>query len=61
MVALIAWGMAEVHDVPTFGPTRQATATLRTAACSVDVVVARGSSTLETCAVGLAGAGARVV
>ena len=60
VVALTASGMAEVHDVPTLGSARRAAGTLkrlRTAARHADVVVAHGSSTLEACALGLAGAG----
>lgn len=60
VVALTASGMAEGHDIPTLGATRRSVGTLRglrTATRRADVVVAHGSSTLEACAVGLAGSG----
>ena len=60
VVALAGSGMGEVHDIPCLGATRRSAGTLRglrAAAREVDVVVAHGSSTLEACALGLAGTG----
>lgn len=60
VMALTASGAEEVHDVPVLGVQRRALGTLgslRRAARGADVVVAHGSSTLEACAVGLAGSG----
>ena len=58
IVALAGSGIAEVHDIPRLGASRRSASTLRglrAAAREVDVVVAHGSSTLEACALGLAG------
>lgn len=60
VMALTASDAAEAHDVPVLGVQRRAVGTLgslRRAAHGADVVVAHGSSTLEACAVGLAGTG----
>jgi glycosyltransferase involved in cell wall biosynthesis len=60
VIALSPSGMQEAHDLPALGPTRRSLSTLtalRHAARRADVVVAHGSSTLEACAVGLAGSG----
>lgn len=60
VMALTASDAEEAHDVPVLGVQRRALGTLgslRRAARGADVVVAHGSSTLEACAVGLAGSG----
>jgi len=60
VVALRASDRAATHPVRVLGRSRRSLTTLgalRPAAASVDVVVAHGSSTLEACAVALAGSG----
>jgi len=63
-VALTASNSQEVHEIPTLGASRRALTTLtslRRAARGADIVIAHGSSTLEACAVGLAGTGRKFV
>jgi glycosyltransferase involved in cell wall biosynthesis len=60
VVALNASESQEAHDVPILGHSRRSASLfrrLRSAASEVDVIVAHGSSTLEACAIGLAGTG----
>jgi len=60
VVALRASGSTATHPIRVLGRSRRSLTTLgalRPAAASVDVVVAHGSSTLEACAVALAGSG----
>jgi glycosyltransferase involved in cell wall biosynthesis len=60
VVALAPSQSDEAHDVAVLGRSRRSSTVLRalrTSLSDVDVVVAHGSSTLETCAVGLAGTG----
>lgn len=60
VVALSPTDTGECHDVPTLGRSRRSPETLsnlRRLAALADVTVAHGSSTLEACAVGLAGSG----
>lgn len=60
VAALSSSGGDESHEVPVLGPSRRSPATyrgLRRLAARTDVVVAHGASTLEACALGLAGTG----
>ena len=60
VVALHPSVTGQTHDVPVLGASRRSPATLaklRRAAKKADIVVAHGSSTLEACAIGLAGSG----
>jgi glycosyltransferase involved in cell wall biosynthesis len=64
VVALSPVGSDETLDIPSLGTSRRSASTLRSlrrAAKTADVVVAHGSSTLEACAVALAGTGAPFV
>jgi glycosyltransferase involved in cell wall biosynthesis len=58
VVALNPVGSDETLDIPSLGASRRSAGTLRSlrrAARSADIVVAHGSSTLEACAIALAG------
>ena len=60
VVALHPSPSTQTHDVPVLGASRRSPAMLaelRRVSKEADVVVAHGSSTLEACAVGLAGSG----